>query len=160
MLRSLLAAVLSVAVTSVVFLYYALPWMLPVEEPDAVPPAVISDRHGEWLGILRGEDLYRSEPLPQGDLPENLVHAMLAAEDKRFFSHGGIDALAVLRAGWCHLTGKGRSGASTISMQLAKITAQQRAEARGNTRPPRSWYTKIMECLIARRWEQKRMVMI
>jgi len=155
MLRSLLAAVLSVVITFVVFLYYVLPWMAPVEEPAVVPSAVISDRHGEWLGILRGENLYRSEPLPQGDLPENLVRAILAAEDKRFFSHGGIDALAALRAGWYHLMGKSKSGASTISMQLAKIAAQQRAEAQGTTPAPRSWQTKISECLVARRWEME-----
>lgn len=154
-LRFLLAAVLSVAVTSVVFLYYVLPWMVPAEEPEAVPPAVISDRHGEWLGILRGKNLYRSEPLPQGNLPENLVCAILAAEDKRFFSHGGIDALAALRAGWYHFLGKGKSGASTISMQLAKIAAQQRAEAQGENFAPRSWQTKIWECLVARRWEME-----
>jgi len=51
-----------------------------------------------------------------------VAQAVLAAEDARFFSHFGVDPLALLRAGIWYLQGAERpSGASTITMQLARI---------------------------------------
>ena len=73
------------------------------------------------------------------------LSAILAAEDKRFFKHHGIDWLATSRAfvsGVCH--GHFGSGASTITQQLVKI-----AEHR-----PRTLRTKIIEAITALRLEQ------
>ena len=54
------------------------------------------------------------------DMPKHMQHAVLAIEDARFFSHGGVDYLGVLRAGIANL-GRSRSqGASTITMQVAR----------------------------------------
>jgi penicillin-binding protein 1A len=55
------------------------------------------------------------------EYPPMLVRAFLAAEDKNFFTHGGIDYLGVLAALWDNLTSSGRPrGASTITQQVAK----------------------------------------
>jgi penicillin-binding protein 1B len=55
------------------------------------------------------------------DLPPTFVHAVLAAEDKRFFEHPGFDALRVLGAAWADLRrGAKAQGASTITMQVAR----------------------------------------
>jgi len=51
-----------------------------------------------------------------------LVDAVIAAEDKRFFAHGGVDGLAVLAAAVEGVRGGSRRGASTITMQLASLT--------------------------------------
>ncbi len=54
------------------------------------------------------------------DIPKHMQHAVLAIEDARFFSHGGVDYLGVIRAGLANL-GRSRSqGASTITMQVAR----------------------------------------
>jgi penicillin-binding protein 1A len=54
------------------------------------------------------------------DIPKHMQNAVLAIEDARFFSHGGVDYLGVLRAGLANL-GRSRSqGASTITMQVAR----------------------------------------
>ncbi|SCK15217.1 penicillin-binding protein 1A [Vogesella sp. LIG4] len=55
------------------------------------------------------------------DVPQNMKQALLAAEDERFYQHGGIDYLGVLRAAVGNVvSGRTHSGASTITMQVAK----------------------------------------
>lgn len=125
-------------------------WLAPLlaETPD-LPTAQdtrLTDRHGQMLGFALNARGYREQSLPPGPLPPNLVAAVTAAEDKRFFSHGGVDALALARACLGHLRGTSRSGASTITMQLAKLL-----------RPPapRSFSSKILESLCARHMEMR-----
>ena len=49
--------------------------------------------------------------------------ATIAVEDQRFWRHGGVDGLAVVRAGWQTVVhGRPVSGASTITMQVVKAT--------------------------------------
>lgn len=60
--------------------------------------------------------------LSQEDLPPVLIHAALAAEDRGFHAHPGVNPLAVARAAWQNLTtGRVVSGGSTITMQLARL---------------------------------------
>lgn len=122
--------------------YWLLPFCVPL--PPLTPPgdARVLDRYGALLGYVPGEDGYRCQPL--GELPPQLVRALLAAEDKRFYSHGGVDALALLRATWQQLSGQGKSGASTISMQVAKMYSPP---------APRNLRSKLREMLQARRLE-------
>lgn len=55
------------------------------------------------------------------DVPEVMKQAILAAEDERFYQHGGIDALGIARAAISNVLGGGRrQGASTITQQVAK----------------------------------------
>jgi penicillin-binding protein 1A len=55
------------------------------------------------------------------DVPTELKQAILAAEDERFYQHGGIDTLGVLRAAIANATARGaKEGASTITMQVAR----------------------------------------
>ena len=82
--------------------YYLLPFC--VEAPALTPPpeARVTDRHGVLLGFVPGEDGYRSQPLQT--VPQALARAVIAAEDKRFYRHGGVDAVALLRALWQNLS--------------------------------------------------------
>jgi len=60
--------------------------------------------------------------VPLGEIPMPVVHAVLAAEDRRFFRHPGIDVRAVLRASVTNLRRGGiRQGGSTITQQLARM---------------------------------------
>ena len=55
------------------------------------------------------------------DTPKLLIAAVLSAEDERFYEHGGIDILGIMRAVMGNLTsGRLQSGASTITMQVAR----------------------------------------
>jgi penicillin-binding protein 1B len=75
------------------------------------------------------------------DLPKNLVDAVLAAEDKRFFEHGGLDIVRVFGAALADLRrGQKAQGASTIDMQVARsffFTTK------------REWRRKVKEVLMA-----------
>lgn len=60
-------------------------------------------------------------PIVMSQVPEQLVHAFLAAEDDSFFNHPGVDVRGLLRAGLeLALTGKKRQGGSTITMQVTR----------------------------------------
>src|SRR5690606_31887555 len=55
------------------------------------------------------------------DLPEAFVNAVVAAEDRRFWSHRGIDLVGIVRATFANLrSGTREQGASTLTQQLAK----------------------------------------
>ena len=55
------------------------------------------------------------------DVPQQLKNAIVAAEDERFYQHGGVDYQSVLRAAYANLiSGGARQGASTITMQVAR----------------------------------------
>lgn len=143
--KRLAAALVAAAIGAA--LWFAAPWCVEAPALPQPPDARVEDRHGAFLGLVPGRDLYRCQPLPEGEpLSENLVRALLAAEDKRFFSHGGIDPAAIVRALWQRLVGGTRSGASTLTMQLAKL---------GNGPAPRTWSSKIRESLQARRLEMQ-----
>ncbi len=63
----------------------------------------------------------RRDPVNFENIPEDMVHAFLAAEDQNFFRHYGIDPAGLARAAvTLALTGKKRQGGSTITMQVAR----------------------------------------
>jgi penicillin-binding protein 1B len=64
----------------------------------------------------------KRRPVRYDDLPPLLVHAILSAEDKRFFEHGGFDFLRIGGAAWADLRHSSNhfQGASTITMQVAR----------------------------------------
>ncbi len=84
----------------------------------------ILDRNGTPIGAAHREDGTRRYRIRLDELPESLLAATLAAEDRRFFVHPGVDPAAVARAAAGNLRrGATVSGASTISMQLARLVA-------------------------------------
>jgi penicillin-binding protein 1C len=99
-------------------------WPLPagLTAPPAATSLVIEDRHGLVLRTTRAPDGSRARWLPLGEMDPQLIQAFIALEDRRFFRHHGVDWRAVLRALRQDVTG-GRvvSGASTITMQLARL---------------------------------------
>ncbi|MBN2358302.1 MAG: penicillin-binding protein 1C [Deltaproteobacteria bacterium] len=97
-------------------------WPLPPEllAKDGVTSLRVLDRNGVLLRELRSGEGGRSAPLA-GPLPRHVVDALVAAEDRRFFSHPGVDPLAMARAAVQNArAGRVVSGASTITQQLAR----------------------------------------
>ena len=62
------------------------------------------------------------KPVDVKRLPPHVINAFLAIEDRRFYSHWGVDPRGIARAGWNNLTGGSKQGGSTITQQLAKFT--------------------------------------
>ncbi len=64
----------------------------------------------------------KRRPVRYEDLPPELVHAILSAEDKRFFDHGGFDFIRIVGAAWADIrhSSSHYQGASTITMQVAR----------------------------------------
>lgn len=79
-------------------------------------------------------------PVKVRDLPPHVAQAFLAIEDRRFYSHWGIDPRSVARAVWSNVTGGRTQGGSTITQQLAKFTFLT---------PKRTLGRKAREALIA-----------
>jgi penicillin-binding protein 1C len=110
----------------------------------AVQSISLVDRNGIPLREARVEERFSRE-LALEEVPRHVIDAVLAAEDKRFFRHHGIDWLATIRAAVTGL-GRGRitSGASTITQQLVKISERR----------PRTLRAKLIESVTALRLEQ------
>ena len=82
----------------------------------------IYDRRGTLVQVLALEGGVRREFTPLSAMPQQAIDIFLAAEDKRFFSHCGLDFSAVVRAALQNIRNAQRvSGASTVTMQLARI---------------------------------------
>ncbi len=128
--------------------WFAVPFLVnapPGLEHEPAAGAIVLDRHGKRLATLSGPDYYYAEPVPLEQVPQMLIKATLAAEDKRFYAHGGVDFLALGRAIFSGLTDREfSSGASTVTQQLAKIA---------NPPADRNVLTKIKEVFQARRLE-------
>lgn len=137
--------------------WFVVPFALPLPArlvADPVVSPVLLDRHGEVIHHLTLGDSSRATPLPLDEIPADLIACTLAAEDKRFYQHGGIDLLATTRAARDFLAHRRVvSGASTITQQLVKISSPP---------APRSPFTKIREALTARRlemtWSKKKIL--
>lgn len=73
-------------------------------------------------GLLLGEfGKERRSLVKIGEVPDLMKKAILAAEDERFYEHGGVDYIGVLRAALSNFTSGGvKQGASTITMQVAR----------------------------------------
>ncbi len=101
---------------------------------------VLLDREGNPIRyqLTTREEL--SPRVPLSEIHSYLKCATIAAEDERFYSHPGVDVLAMARALWTNIErGCIVSGASTITMQVARLL-----------RPlPRSWYGKFREAVLA-----------
>lgn len=84
---------------------------------------LVQDRHGRTLRLVPEAEGRKLVKLPDGPLPANVIRAFVAAEDQRFWQHPGVDFLAMGRALWSNLAaGRIVSGASTLTMQLARLT--------------------------------------
>ena len=95
--------------------YGPMPDLQELENPKTNLATQIISSDGEILGKYYLDD--NRTPITYEELPQNMVQALIATEDERFYEHAGIDWKGTLRA-FMYL-GK-RGGASTITQQLAR----------------------------------------
>ena len=98
----------------------------------------LTDRNGNPLASYARE---RRIMLQEGELPELLRNALVSAEDRNFFRHGGVDALGVARAALANLrSGRMSEGASTLTMTLARMLY---------LKPEKTWKRKVEQTFVA-----------
>lgn len=111
---------ISVALVTIVvaMAYPNLPSLEALTDYRPKMPLRIYTADGQLIGEF-GEE--RRSVVTIKEVPGRMKQAILAAEDERFYQHGGVDALGVLRAALANLISGGkRQGASTITMQVAR----------------------------------------
>jgi penicillin-binding protein 1C len=100
--------------------------------PAGAQSLALVDRSGQPLRVQPLAGGGRAAWVPLGRVHPLAITATLAGEDHRFFDHGGVDGRALLRAAWLAVRhGRLRSGASTITMQLARTLEPHRRDGRG-----------------------------
>ncbi|MDF1657971.1 MAG: transglycosylase domain-containing protein [Verrucomicrobiales bacterium] len=103
----------------------------------------IFDRNGDELGRIFVQN---RRPVTLDGISDNLVNALLAAEDSRFYEHNGVDYWGILRAVYYAARSKEwNQGASTITQQLAKQTFELK---------DRTMSRKVTEVFLAQRIEK------
>ncbi|MBL4717786.1 MAG: transglycosylase domain-containing protein [Erythrobacter sp.] len=130
-LGRILAAIIGLFIVLVAWLAITAPLSKSLE-PIAAPQITLLAADG--TPIARNGAI-TDEPVAVADLPPHVIAAFLATEDRRFYSHWGIDPRGIARAAF---TGTG--GGSTITQQLAKFTFLT---------PERTLTRKAREALIA-----------
>ncbi|WP_348798213.1 penicillin-binding protein 1A [Flavobacterium adhaerens] len=126
-------------------LFGSMPSFEDLENPDSNLATEVISSDGVVLGKYFKQN--RSQ-LKYSDLPQNLVQALIATEDARFYEHSGIDGRGTLRA----IASLGTSGgASTLTQQLAK----QLFHGEGSKFLPFRIVQKIKEWIIAIRLERQ-----
>jgi len=98
-------------------LYPTLPSLETLTDYQPKIPLRILSADGDLLGEF-GEE--RRAIVKIQDVPQIMRQAILAAEDERFYQHGGVDYLSVARAALANLTSGTQQGAGTITMQVAR----------------------------------------
>lgn len=138
--------------------FFVIKSKLSVDLPDiknvAENPPIASqifDRNGDFVESVQ-LDQYRIA-LPYASIPEKMRLAIVASEDERFFRHKGYDLIAITRALYNNLFGKGTQGGSTITQQLARDLFFQRNKATDYFE--RSFTRKLRELLLAVELEKK-----
>jgi penicillin-binding protein 1A len=103
---------------AVILIGIYLPPIQSLEIPKRPPSIQIADLNGRLLAT-RGE--FYGEPVSLKELPRHVPQAFLAIEDRRFYSHYGVDPMGVARALYANVMRRGvAQGGSTITQQLAK----------------------------------------
>jgi penicillin-binding protein 1A len=106
--------------------------------------SVIVDRNDKIFGQIYVEN---RETIPYDQLPRDLINAVVAIEDTKFYQHGGYDLMGIARAALKNLTaGHVRQGASTITQQLARNSFSLKEK---------TFRRKLLEIFLARRIEQR-----
>jgi 1A family penicillin-binding protein len=104
--------------------------------------SVILDRNGKIFGQIYVEN---RETVPYDQLPPDLINAVIAVEDAKFYQHHGYDLFGIIRAALKNLTaGHVRQGASTVTQQLARNSFSLKQK---------TFRRKLLEIFLAQRIE-------
>lgn len=111
---------LSIGLVSLIILFFLLNWIFPL--PDKIEySTIITDNKGEVVNAYLTKDQQWRMKTELREISPLLQKTIIAKEDKHFYSHPGVNPLAIIRAFFNNVFKMRRtSGASTITMQVAK----------------------------------------
>ena len=134
---------MTVFISSILFDLQAQANALDLNQLEQMESAsVILDRNGKIFGQIYVEN---RETVPYEKLPPDLINAVVAVEDAKFYEHHGYDSLGIIRAALKNLTaGHVRQGGSTITQQLARNSFSLKE---------RTYRRKLLEIFAAKRIE-------
>ena len=112
-----LVSILMVVGVAMVIAYPNLPDISDLADYKPKLPLRVFTEDGQLMGEF-GEE--RRNLTPIQDIPQVMKDAVLSIEDNRFYQHGGVDYLGILRAGIANVGRMKSQGASTITMQVAR----------------------------------------
>ncbi|MBP9089219.1 MAG: PBP1A family penicillin-binding protein, partial [Kofleriaceae bacterium] len=137
----------AVSVLAAVFWWYGRAGLPTIEKLGDYHPkqvSIIVDKNQHRIGELF-EDNGRRTFIPYNKIPKLVVDSFVAAEDQKFWTHGGIDYVGMVRALITNLkSNKTKQGASTITQQVVKTFVLS---------PEKTFKRKIQEVILARRLE-------
>ena len=100
------------------FVAYALARIPNPNDISTAQSAQVFDDHGHLIGTIHS-DAHRIS-IPIGNMPLDLQHAVIATEDRTFYSNPGISVGGIARAAFSDIFGHGHQGGSTITQQYVK----------------------------------------
>jgi len=123
-----------------------------VETPVALPPwegiakrTYVYDRAGNEIAAY---ELENSQPVLLSQIPQPVIQAVLAVEDREFYNHHGVNMRGLFRATLSNFEGGARQGASTITQQVVKVEYLGGLERDGRY--------KLLQIIYALRLEKER----
>jgi penicillin-binding protein 1C len=115
----------------------------------------ILDRNGEVVHELRVDATARRlNWVPLTEISSALQAAVIAAEDRRFYAHSGVDASSLRAASWQQIAGGSRRGASTITMQVAALLSPDLQLPAGSRSLGQKWRQARRAWGLERRWSK------
>jgi penicillin-binding protein 1C len=117
------------------------------------------DRRGEPLQALRTDPgVRRLAWIPLDDVSPALRQAIVLSEDRRFWSHAGIDWSAVAGSAWANLWNTRTRGASTVTMQLAGLLDEELARPRAGRDLPQKLGQAVAAAELEARWSKSQIL--
>ena len=138
-----IAAILALSLCCTLLLFI----IIPIPEDKLEPPQSYRfyDRNDQLIGLIISEDDAFRMHIPVSEIPPLFIQTLILIEDQHFYNHFGVNPLAILRASVQNISsGRIVSGASTITMQLARMLKRR----------DRTLFSKLIEAVIAIKLEQ------
>lgn len=121
-----------------------LPQMITLQDYKPLLLTEVYDRNKKKIGEFYNE---RRVLVSYDKIPKLVLNAFIAAEDDQFFTHGGVNYVAMLRAAFANLkSGRKAQGASTITQQVARTLILKSDE--------KSYLRKVKEIMLAHQMEE------
>lgn len=137
-----LAFIVLIFISSISFIYCKFDMQNMKEDIENRYSQVVVDNRGKIIGAYLNQD-EQWQVKGDGKIPSRLELAVLTFEDREFYNHNGINYLAILRAIKTNIFQKKRIGASTITMQVAKLYKNRN----------RNYINKVLEIIEAKKIE-------
>ena len=122
MIKNLFTASLAILFALYVGFKFYIASLPPIENLESFTPNIVTKIYSQDGDIIKTFTAYKFEHISVEKVPKHLIEAIIATEDKNFYSHNGYDLFGLLRSTFANIkAGSFVQGASTITQQLARI---------------------------------------